>query len=242
MNVCLDTMNTWELPNEARHYLLLQKTEYQKENVLKILCKRLGLVNAYCRHLLPHVDTNSIQILSNLYYSDMKEEYHKMEPHIPDDVENVLDIGCGLGGINIFFSSHYNGDVNHYLLDKTEISKIFYGFSQTAAAYNSLNVTKEFLTSNGIDDERLATIDIRSDEFPTDTDFDLIISLKSWGFHYPVMTYLNEVKNALKEDGKLIVDIRKGTNGLYILDNNFDQIDIITNSRKYVRVSARLRT
>lgn len=232
-------MGTWKLPDEARHYLLLQKTDYQKENVLKILCKRFELVDVYSRHLLPHVDTNSIQRLSKLYYNDMKEEFQKMQPHIPDDAENMLDIGCGLGGINIFLSNHYNGDVNHYLLDKTEISKIYYGFRQTPAAYNSLNVTREFLTSNGIDNERLTTIDIRSDEFPTDTDFCLIISLKSWGFHYPIETYLNDVKNALNEDGKLIVDIRKGTNSLDILNNNFDQTDTIIDSKKYVRVSAR---
>lgn len=235
-------MGTWELPDEARHYLLLQRTEYQKENMLKILCKYFKLVDVYSRYLLPHVDTNSIQRLSNLYYNDMEKDYQEIQPHIPDDAENVLDIGCGLGGINLFLSSDYNGDVNHYLLDKTEISKIFYGFRQTPAAYNSLNVTKEFLTSNGIDNERLTTIDISRDEFPTDPNFGLIISLKSWGFHYPLETYLNGVKKALNEDGKLIIDLRKETNSLDILNKNFDQIVTIIDSKKYVRVSARLMT
>ena len=40
--------------------------------------------------------------------------------HIPKDIENVMDIGCGLGLINIFIN---NKNTKIYLLDKNKIEK-----------------------------------------------------------------------------------------------------------------------
>lgn len=38
---------------------------------------------------------------------------------------------------------------------------------------------------------------------------DLVISLVSWGFHFPVSTYLDQVHDLLREGGRLILDLRK---------------------------------
>ena len=67
---------------------------------------------------------------------------------------------------------------------------------------------------------------------------DLILSLMSWGFHYPVSTYLQSVYNTFRDGGIVILDIRKGTEGRNIIDKQFGNSMIIQNFSKYERVLA----
>ncbi len=48
---------------------------------------------------------------------------------------------------------------------------------------------------------------------------DLIISLKSCGHHYPVGVYIDLMKRSLLPNGRIILDIRRGTSGLKIMCN-----------------------
>jgi len=43
---------------------------------------------------------------------------------------------------------------------------------------------------------------------------DVVISLISWGFHYPVETCLDRVHEMLNPGGRLILDVRKQTGGV----------------------------
>ena len=62
---------------------------------------------------------------------------------------------------------------------------------------------------------------------------DFVISTISWGFHFPVSTYLKSVANVLSENGILIIDIRKDTGGENELKTEF-QIEPIRIFSKYV--------
>jgi hypothetical protein len=117
------------------------------------------------------------------------------------------------------------------------MTKIYYGFNQEAAIYNSLHTTETFLRMNGIKD-KLETIDINHEKYPLETEFDLIVSLYSWGFHYPIETYLNKVKQSLGNEGGVIIDVRKDTGGIGELRRNFDQLETITNGTKRTRIFA----
>jgi len=66
---------------------------------------------------------------------------------------------------------------------------------------------------------------------------DLIISLISWGFHYPVDTYLEKAYDLLNKDGILILDVRKDTNGLDLLTQRLGAYKVILETAKYSRVS-----
>jgi 16S rRNA G1207 methylase RsmC len=153
-------------------------------------------------------------------------------------VDNVLDIGCGLGGINIFHHQHYQSCSKHYLLDKSQITDIYYKFERDAAAYNSLEITKKFLEMNGMQNRNLVTVNISEEDFPVDINFGIVISLSSWGIHYPLDTYIADVKEALDENGVVIVDIRKNTESMAVLDNHFKNINTIMDGEKSARVIA----
>jgi len=63
----------------------------------------------------------------------------------------------------------------------------------------------------------------------------LVISTLSWGFHYPISTYIKSVFNLLNDKGLLILDLRKGETSneeLRKLLENFN-IEIINSKRKY---------
>jgi hypothetical protein len=60
----------------------------------------------------------------------------------------------------------------------------------------------------------------------------------TWGFHFPVETYLDRVHELLNENGSLIIDVRKGSGGLERLSQRFERCDIIQDARNRVRVCA----
>jgi SAM-dependent methyltransferase len=126
------------------------------------------------------------------------------------------------------------------LLDKDLLSeKIYYGYKSSGAFYNSLSIAQTFLTANAVPSSKILIYDPDADGFPRRERFDLIISLISWGFHYPVETYLEEVHGSLADDGVLILDLRKGTDGRRSLAARFASVETIVDAEKYERVLVR---
>ena len=74
--------------------------------------------------------------------------------------------------------------------------------------------------------------------------FDLVVSLISWGFHYPLSTYLDQVYQKMALGGVLIIDVRKVTmsDPLTELRTKFGDVSIITESNKHMRVAATKRS
>jgi 16S rRNA G1207 methylase RsmC len=168
----------------------------------------------------------------------MEAEYLDIKSYLPLKTKNILDIGCGIGGIDIFLSKHYNSpETTFYCLDKTQSDNIYYGFKEKAAFYNSLDVAREFLSLNGI--KNICTLSANDNNtIETNEKFDLILSLISWGFHYPVETYLFQAYTHLQVDGHMIIDIRKNTNGLDKIKTVFSNIKVISETDKKIRILA----
>jgi SAM-dependent methyltransferase len=172
------------------------------------------------------------------YKKDMQSEYNEIISFLPEKVKNILDIGCGIGGIDVFLSEHYKLEEPHfYCLDKTQIDSVFYGFNKIGAFYNSLENTKQFLQLNEIPNINILEADSNY-KIPADEKFDLIISLISWGYHFPIDTYLNEVYSHLNNGGHLILDIRENTNGIDLLREKFPNVITIKETEKKIRVLA----
>lgn len=153
---------------------------------------------------------------------------------LPENTSNILDIGCGMSGIDVFLSGVYNHTPSITLLDKNGVSKkINAGFNQTAeqfANYHDFSLAKDLLIQNGVPEENIKTCDIQTDVFP-ETSFDIVISLLSWGFHYPISTYSPNINPG----GVIICDVRKDTDGLVKLAD-YGKITVVYESKKYVRV------
>jgi len=71
-----------------------------------------------------------------------------------------------------------------------------------------------------------------------ETRVDLVLSLISWGFHYPVGVYLERVYDLLDEGGVLILDIRRDTDGVDVLVKKFDDYRTVLETRKFIRICA----
>ena len=219
------------IPNKAVKYILYQRTKYQKlsrSKSFRWLVRFLPFVNV----VKAGVFLDSIfyrQQIKNFYEQQMKSEYETIQTALPKECSAILDIGCGIGGINVFLFDYYNRNpkLKFHMLDKSQVdSNIFYGFEKEAAFYNSLAMTKKFLSLNGIPYENIDLQDVsETKDFPKN--LDLVISLRSWGFHYPVNTYLKKTYRALNTDGRLILDIRTGSSGQSELEELFDSVQII---------------
>lgn len=190
-------------PKGSEDYILAQRTDYKKRGSILDFGKDLYL--AY-------------------------EEMVPFLPHGTKDTFRILDIGSGMGGIDVFLSRHYAGKAEITLLDKEgDPNKVTYGFVKNGddvSPYSNFDRALELLSMNSVDLSKIHTHDITQKPFP-DTEFNLVISLISWGFHYPISTYAPK----LVSGGVIIADVRKGTDGMEALSEMGD-ITIINEKSK----------
>lgn len=171
------------------------------------------------------------------FVDDIKWDLDSIGTHLPEKADSVLDIGCGVAGIDVLFSEYYR-QPQLFLLDKTELDRVWYGFQSTGAFYNSLDVAKFMLTENGIPESNVHLVEAQDDfsiNTPEHIRFDLVTSFISWGFHYPVETYLSEVMRVIADDGVLIVDLRYEAD-MGILKSRFNHVEKICQKNKAHRV------
>lgn len=143
------------------------------------------------------------------YYRHIDFQWNIIKKHI-NGCTNILDIGCGLAGIDYFIGKE-DDNMGLWLLDKTEVSpKIYYGYKAEAAYYNSMELAVDFLRMNGIKNSIGTLSPEQYVTYAKEFKFDAIISLISCGFHYPVATYIDAICDSLKECGVVILDIRHG--------------------------------
>lgn len=141
--------------------------------------------------------------------------------------KTVLDIGCGLGIYDLAIHDFYGPGVDFYMLDKTtteqEESNVFYGYKKTGAFYNNLDYTKEFLEMNGVDPDKIhvISVDEGKGKLLETPKLDLIISIISCGFHYPLSTYFDEITQLVKDDGLFCFHCRGLEENLPLLETRF---------------------
>jgi SAM-dependent methyltransferase len=172
------------------------------------------------------------------YWKRMKEEMVDLIPYLPH-CRNLLDIGCGLGGIDVEMYHHYLGEIDLFLLDKTETTtEEKYKYGKKPVFYNSLAKTKEVLMSNRVKEEHIHLVEANEGCLTPykDESMDIILSLLSWCFHYPVDVYLEEVKRLLSPTGVLIVDVRKHTGQLELLQGAFPKETEILEGKAHYRM------
>jgi SAM-dependent methyltransferase len=170
------------------------------------------------------------------FNEDMDWEFRIIRKHLPVKCNSILDIGCGIGGIDVLLSKHYH-DPALFLLDRARPSaKPIYGFDRGESFYNDFGSTVDLMVVNNIFNYQL--IDIENG-FPEMEKVDMVISLLSWGYHYPVEKYIKEVDNILQEGGIIIMDIRENTNGIDILNQAGFYTHVIIENNKAFKIIAR---
>jgi SAM-dependent methyltransferase len=229
------------LPDHAIRYVLLQRTAY--------LAIPRTLVYRALSKISPWELTNAVvpiearfrkRRIRELFNEDIAREYESIRPALPAQSSAILDVGCGIGGIDVLLNRHYaDNRPTFYLLDKTQVDNVYYGFKSKGAFYNSLEVAKEVLIANGVASEKIELIQATQDNrIAIAGPIDLVISLISWGFHYPVGTYLERVHELLRPGGQLILDVRSETDGEAAIRAKFASVRQIEVTEKYTRVCA----
>lgn len=231
-------ISNFKIPEGSERYIALQRTEYQVW--FNIFFRILKLGSFYDRHLMPKIEKLRTNTIRKKFFEDIRVDFQSIKDVLPSKARNILDIGCGIAGIDFFLYQNYqNHEPNLFLLDKEGISDVYYGFEEEASFYNSLDLSREFLNLNGVPKDKIHTINISEDDFPSENNLELIISIISWGFHYPVSTYLEEVYHSLSNNGVLIMDIRKGTGGEEEIKDRFGNCEVVSEYEKHVRVLAK---
>ena len=113
------------LNHNSKKLLLLQRNELLSEKQ-KWLRKKFGRF-IFTNFLINYFQNKDIEKQTEELF---RKEIDLIKEYLPSKVENIMDIGCGLGIINIYLNDIYINQPNFFLLDKNRIDKkIKYGFS-----------------------------------------------------------------------------------------------------------------
>lgn len=164
------------------------------------------------------------------YWKSCQRDYEQVKRVItPGD--SILDIGCGLAGADLIIKRNVpNVDIVLFDLDRVDAA-VKYGYSREPSAYNTRQAVEEFYQLNGAD------APIYVSEYPAAMQFDVIMSLISYGFHYPVETYLDQVMATLRPGGRLVLDIRKDSGQVKLLRQFFPNVALIDETKSYSRMA-----
>ncbi len=188
------------------------------------------------------------------YQKEIEEDFATLLPALPENPTRILDIGCGMGGADVCLFRHYrrsaeNADATagpeFHLFDKSHTEeKVFYRYHDKSAFYNALPVAKAFLTDNGLPASCLYLHEAPAPDIkgrvrlPSLKPVDLIFSLVSWGYHYPVVDYLEDACALLRPGGVLILDVRTGTDGREKIEKALGETRVLQHMPDYTRVAA----
>lgn len=138
--------------------------------------------------------------------------YDQIKEMLPDKCDNILDIGGGLGGIDIVLNDHYKG-CHIEIIDGKNDKPIVIEHDKT---FSNHEVTKSFLKRNGVEKYKLSA----PGEYKPNKK-DLIISYSAYCFHIEPNIYLNDVLNSCHKETVLILTIRKNSGYEDILSKYF---------------------
>lgn len=149
--------------------------------------------------------------------------------------QRILDIGCGFAQTSQMFQEKYatelwllEGDKSS-TADATRFGK--WGQVNTFGWYLPIDTLKETWDARGM---KYTHVDGSRPKIQNDIKFDLVYSWLSCGFHYPVDTYRDFVKQHTTDDSMIIMDIR-GVKNVNFDSLGIDVVNIIeTNNKKQI--------
>jgi SAM-dependent methyltransferase len=154
---------------------------------------------------------------------------------LPEKCKNILDIGSGLGGINILLNDLYSKKTKVFLVDGEADSPVY----NVETTYNNMSVAKQFLIDNGVSEVTYSTPDAISTETykKPKQKFDLVVSVDACGFRFSPEMYIEFIKENTKKGAILIFDVRSHKEDWKkILSDNFEVVGIVDTTDKRERI------
>ena len=113
--------------------------------------------------------------------------------------ETVMDIGSGIGGIDVLVARYFGARV--VMIDGEDDASLVVRQDQT---FCSRKAVDKFMADNKVENYLYMSpgslLPVKSD---------LIMSFGSWCFHYPPKWYLDYVLSCCKTNTRLLIDLRK---------------------------------
>ena len=211
-----------KLNSKSKKLLLLQRNELltKTQNLIRKKFGRFLFTNFFINYF-------QNQDLEKITEELFLKELNTFKNFLPNSVNTIMDIGCGLGIINIYLNKFFEKKPIFFLLDKNRIDrKIKYGFSLNYESYNDLNETKNILLENEINSDCVHLFDVER-QFQINKKIDLVISLISMGYHYPINSYIELFRNCCTKNTVFIYDIGENQYDENYLKTIFDDVKII---------------
>lgn len=226
-------MGNFNLPKKAARIIVLQRIELLSPFLAKIrkLFGRYFFSNFITRFFLDS------KIIREKYYQIMANEFSMIERFIDSNDKIFLSIGSGIGGLELIINQKFKNNKYHFIEKNYVSKKVSYGWDgmENKEAYNDLNLQKDFLKMNDMNENQINIYDFDNDKLP-EKKFDIIISLFSLDYHYDFSLYQNYLKKISKPDTKIIFDTIRADYFLKI----FKKVEIIKTDNNTVHKSKRV--
>ncbi len=141
-----------------------------------------------------------------------RADFEAMLPVLPDDLSSVLDIGCGHAIIDVYLAGRYPEATFHLLDAAAHVphdGKNQVGYNEKTIPWKDRHVGMAVMAHQF---PGVAVLGHEPDPSKT-IPCDLVVSLRSWGHHYPISEYIFLVERSLSEHGRIVVDLRFNTPG-----------------------------
>lgn len=167
------------------------------------------------------------------YKNSLQAIIDNITPALPKKCARLLDIGSGLGGIDILINAHYPNDVHVHLLDGFDDAPVVVKHAQT---FNDMHVALDFHRVNKT--PKVTAIAPSAAALAICEPFDLIVSFASYCFHYAPDTYLEALLTCVKENTVVILDVRREkTEWIGVLTHYLGEPVQLDEGRKFVRLA-----
>ena len=196
-------MKSFILQNKTARLVVLQRIELASPFLLKIR-KLLG------RYIFSNIITKYFlnpKLIGQEYYKIMLEEFITIKKFINSNDKFFLGIGSGLGGLELLINQNFK-DRNYHFIERNYVSKkVKYGWGGMIndEAYNDLELQKNFLKINNMNESQINIYDYDKNNLP-EIKFDMIISLYSLDYHYDFNLYIEYLKKISNTNTKIIFD------------------------------------
>lgn len=178
------------------------------------------------------------------YEDDLVRQFQSIAPHLPARCGQMLDVGSGLGGIDVLVRRYYTRDGGACpfvcLVDGIADPPCMTLHRET---FNDMEVARAFQEDNGLPPGRLSCI--APEHFAAhgaQAKADLVMSSGAWCFHVAPMVYLQAVLRTTAPGATLILDVRSTKDSWRReLEARFHEVAIAAQKPKWRRIVYRAR-
>lgn len=178
------------------------------------------------------------------YEEGLQRQFESFRDYLPEKCERFLDVGSGLGGIDILINRHYESAAQTPALTLLDGESDVPKMNLHRETFNDMRVAREFQRINGgVPRERFHYwTPFTAGAGDGVARYDLVVSFGSWCFHYAPAVYLSQLRRWLKPGAVAVFDVRvnKPEWEKQLLEV-FEPVAIVRRQLKYRRAVLRVR-